>query len=342
MFGLLWVRVIGIALLVAALFFAGWTANGWRWQSKYDSREASLQQDYSRQLQAYEKKLQDQAEEDRQSVEELQGKLASKNTTIDRLKEANKHVQFAARPSNPAVPVGACDHPFTVELPRALNRLSDAAERSDVSPGTSTPPNPGGVADAPPATSAVDGGALVDWYAEVARLYGQCKAQLDGIRKWDAGAQEFEEPPFSPEYVESVRQDALRAYKLLHPDFVLSTKRLDVLIMTQPELCQMIGYPVGTPCNAKAATVLLEVGHGRIGILPEYAQTAPFFRSVLFHEIIHSFQHAQYQPANTCENHLKYEREAYLAQAHYLSDNYGGLGVSYILQALNSLHCKEM
>ena len=188
MFGLNYVKIIAVLALSAMLFFAGWTVNGWRWDSKYTDRENTLQAQYSKSLTDYSKKLQDQEYEAREAATELQGKQLSLATTITKLKEQAKHGHFT-RTQPPVVPGGVvCDyaHPYTVELPRALNGLSAVADGTDVPAAASPAPSPDGTTPAASATSALDGGALVDWYADVARLYGQCKAQLDAIRKWDA------------------------------------------------------------------------------------------------------------------------------------------------------------
>jgi len=173
-------KLIGALLIAAGLFFAGWSVNGWRWEAKYTDRENILQAQYSKDLAAYAKKLSDQEEENRRTIEEYEGKQASLQTSIDKLKEQAKHAHFNAPPSG-----GSCDHPFTTDLPRTLNRLSSAAS-GEVPADPAPAPDTGGAASAPAPTSDVTGNTLVEWYADVARAYGTCRERLDAIRAWDA------------------------------------------------------------------------------------------------------------------------------------------------------------
>jgi hypothetical protein len=171
------IRLGGVAVLAIALFFAGWTVNGWRLDKQIAAREnALLAQAVEAQKKAAAeiKRQADVNEEVVSAHEEAAGKL---NSQITALKEKLKHARLT---------VPNCEHPFTTDLPRALNRLSVAAE-GRVLPGAPAPEtNPEGTPAAPAPTSVVDGGALVDHYAEVMRIFGQCKSQLDAIREWDA------------------------------------------------------------------------------------------------------------------------------------------------------------
>lgn len=172
----------GLALLVA-VFGAGWTVNGWRWQDKYTARENVLlaqanaaQVKYAADI----KKTADDAEEAVANHEEAEGKL---NSQITALKEKLANAKFT-RPS--VAGQADCTYPFSVSLPAAINELQRTAEGTDVPASGTDAPSPAGTTDAAAATSAVDGGTLVKHYAEVMRIYGQCKAQLDAIRLWDA------------------------------------------------------------------------------------------------------------------------------------------------------------
>jgi hypothetical protein len=175
----------GLALL-AAMFAAGWTVNDWRWQSKYTARENVLlgqavaaQAKYAADI----KKQADDAEEAVAAHEEAEGKLSSRITA---LQEKARNAHFAATPRPSVGGQADCLHPFTTDLPRAINGLSDAAEGRDVPSGGTGAPSAAVVTDASAPVAQTTGSALVDWYADVARAYGECKTKLDAIRVWDA------------------------------------------------------------------------------------------------------------------------------------------------------------
>ena len=175
MFSLTAIKAVIGAAVFAVVFGAGWMVNQWRWDAKYEARENQLLKEVQ-DAQAAAQKIYDLRKADADAAQQKYSTdTAALNARINALKEKLKNAQLT---------VPQCEHPFTTELPSELNRLSDAAD--GVSAPAAGAPDSTGAAPAAPPTSEVTGNDLVEWYAEVARLYGQCKAQLDAIRDWDS------------------------------------------------------------------------------------------------------------------------------------------------------------
>jgi hypothetical protein len=175
-------KMIGALVLSVGLFFAGWIVNGYRWDAKYTTRENMLREQYTASLQAHSDRLQGQIDGDRKTVEILHTEQAALNAIINRLKEKARREKFTTIPSGK----DGCDHPFNTRFPISINRMLDASEGVVVPPDAASTPSAGGTAEGAAPTSEITGNSLVDWFGEISRSYGQCKEQLDNIRRWDS------------------------------------------------------------------------------------------------------------------------------------------------------------
>jgi len=131
--GLPW-KVIGAIALAAGIFFGGWTVNGWRWQSKWDNREA-----------AYSKAAEKSSEEARAKETDWAARFAA----VDKEREAERTKA-------------------NEEIARFRAAVDDGAVRLRVrahcpAPGVSQPAGTPGVGDA--AAPELDPAARQDYFA---------------------------------------------------------------------------------------------------------------------------------------------------------------------------------
>lgn len=168
-------KFIGIAIALALAALGGWTANGWRLNDRAETLAKVQAENLAKAEAAYAAKLLEQQNKNDELVRHEDKVVYDLNAQIDAIRK-EKHAPLT---------ISNCEHPFTAALPAELNRLSDAANGAAVPPDAAAAPNPAGTAEGNSAPSALTGQQLVDWYADVAKLYGQCKAQLDAIREWD-------------------------------------------------------------------------------------------------------------------------------------------------------------
>lgn len=165
-------------LLAALLAFGtGWRVNGWRLTSSYEKERAQAQQLESQRLRFYAAELERTQKEDRKLAARHQDKVAALNARINQLRRE--------RDANAEKDTGTGETPFTVGFVRDANRMRDAANGE--LPGGEAPAAgaPGAAADTG-ATSTLTRGQLLDWIAEVTKLYGKCRQQVLGVKEWDA------------------------------------------------------------------------------------------------------------------------------------------------------------
>ncbi len=183
----LW-RIVGIAVLAAVLFGAGWRANGWRWNEKFTARENALLAEAAKAQQKYAEDMKARQEAADVAVANYELHESQLDDRITQLQKEARNAHFVAPPAPVNGDKGApatCEHPFTVEFPRAVNGMLDAAEGRDMPAGRRPAASAAGTPENAAGTAALTGDDLAQWAGEVARAYGQCKAQLDAIREWD-------------------------------------------------------------------------------------------------------------------------------------------------------------
>jgi len=173
-----------LALLCAGLAI-GWVLNGWRLQARLEHATAALSQQVAAVAQAREQQATDAARQldaantaAQAEIATAQQRTRTAQAQSAALQQEINHVTSATRPCLSAAARGLLGSLAAFSGPGPGLRLPAPAASAARAPAPAAPaadrPTPGGTSER----------ALAGWVAQAAAQYEQCRAQIDGLRRW--------------------------------------------------------------------------------------------------------------------------------------------------------------